>query len=390
VKPIRIVLVCLLSGALLSAQTDSTQHRIYDRPFVFSYGVNAAIGGYFEANSNYFVEEGITEGLSFEARRFNIFLYSAISGNIRFFSELEFEHGTEEIALETAILDMTFDPLLNFRMGVLLPPLGRFNVEHDSPKYNIIDRPLVSTQIIPATLSEMGMGFFGQRYINRRYRLGYEIYMVNGLGDGIVANEDAATRISGGKSVEILEEDNNGVPSFTGRLKVENRSFGEVGFSYYGGVYNSYQMEGMMVDEKRNLRIIATDYDLKIKRFHLRSEFVSATVDVPEGLDELFGQEQWGVYTEINFDYLRGRIFGFDNSRMIATVRLEKVDLNVGKFESTKTNIGDETVRLTIANSFRPVENAVLKIVYQYNWMRDFTDNLVRTAGVQFGVAAYF
>ena len=75
---------------------------------------------------------------------------------------------------------------------------------------------------------------------------------------------------------------------------------------------------------------------------------------------------------------------------MIATVRLEKVDLNVGKFESTKTNIGDETVRLTIANSFRPVENAVLKIVYQYNWMRDFTDNLVRTAGVQFGVAAYF
>lgn len=386
----RFAPVILLSATTLTAQTDTTRHRIYDRPFVYTFGANAAVGGYFEANSNYFVEEGITEGLSFEARRFNIFLYSTISENIRFFSELEFEHGTEEIALETAILDMSFDPLFNFRMGVLLPPLGRFNVEHDSPKYNIVDRPLVSTQIIPATLSEMGMGLFGQRYLNRRNRVGYEVYVVNGLGDGIVANSEGGTRIAGGKSMEILEEDNNGVPAFTGRLKVENRSLGELGLSYYGGVYNSFQAEGMKVDDERNLQILAADYDIKTDRFHLRSEFATASVDVPEGLVELFGQEQWGGYAEVNFDYLRGSLFGFPKSRMIATVRLEMVDLNVGKFEATKTNIGDETVRMTLANSFRPVENAVLKIAYQYNWHRDFTDNPVRTAGIQIGVAAYF
>ncbi len=383
-------LALLLFLGSLNGQSDSTTHPIYDRPFVFTFGANAAVGGYFEANSNYFVEEGITEGFSLEARRFNIFLYSPVADNIKFFSELEFEHGTEEIALETAILDMTFSPALSFRMGILLPPLGRFNVEHDSPKYNIIDRPLVSTLIIPATLSEMGLGLFGQRYLNRSNRVGYEIYLVNGLGEGILSNESAGTRIAGGKSAEILEEDNNGTPSVTGRLKIENKLFGEVGFSFYRGPYNSFQSEGMKVDEVRSLGITAIDHGVKRGRFHWRSEFAAATVDIPDGLKEVAGSVQRGAYTELNFDYFRGTLFNFNNSRLIATLRLETVDLNVGSFESTGTNIGDEISRITLATSFRPVENSVIKIAYQYNWHRDFTDNPVRTAGIQLGIAAYF
>ncbi len=382
--------ILLLFLCSLNGESDSTSHPIYDRPFVLSFGANAAIGGYFEANSNYFVEEGISEGLSFEARRFNIFLYSAVAENIRFFSELEFEHGTEEIALETAILDLTFSSALSFRMGILLPPLGRFNVEHDSPKYNIVDRPLVSTLIIPATLSEMGLGFFGQRYLNRSNRIGYELYVVNGLGDGIVSNETAGTRIPAGKSAEFLEEDNNGTPSLTGRLKIESRLFGEAGLSFYRGPYNSFQAEGMKVDEIRSITITAIDHGVNRGRYHWRSEFAAATVDIPEGLKELAGSVQWGAYTEFNFDYFRGTLFNFDSSRLIATLRLEKVDLNVGSFESTNTNIGEEISRVTVATSFRPGENTVVKVAYQYNWHHDFNDNPIRSAGIQLGVAAYF
>ncbi|MBH31056.1 MAG: hypothetical protein CMG71_03575 [Candidatus Marinimicrobia bacterium] len=388
----RRILSCTLLLFLypLNGESDSTSHSIYDRPFVLTFGANAAVGGYFEANSNYFVEEGISEGLSFEARRFNIFLYSAVAENIRFFSELEFEHGTEEIALETAVLDLTFASALSFRMGILLPPLGRFNVEHDSPKYNIIDRPLVSTLIIPATLSEIGLGFFGQRYLNRSNRLGYELYIVNGLGDGIVSNETTGTRIPEGKSAEFLEEDNNGTPSLTGRLKVENRLLGEVGLSFYRGPYNSFQADGMKVDEIRSISISAIDHGVNRGRFHWRSEFATATVDIPDGLKEVAGSVQWGAYTELNFDYFHGTVFNFDSSKLIATLRLEKVDLNVGSFESTGTNIGDELSRVTVGTSFRPGENTVVKIAYQYNWHRDFTDNPIRSAGLQLGVAAYF
>lgn len=384
------MLLLFLTLAKLCAQSDSTTHRIYDRPFIFSVGTNIALGGYFEGNSNYFVEEGITEGLSLEARRFNIFLYSLVAENIQFFSELEFEHGTEEIALETAILDFTFSQMLNFRMGILLPPLGRFNVEHDSPKYNVIDRPLVSTLIIPATLSEMGLGLFGQRYLNRTNRIGYELYLVNGLGEGIVSNEMAGTRIAAGKSAQMLKEDNNGTPSLSGRIKIENQSLGEIGFSSYIGPYNSFQIEGVEVDKKRFVSITALDHDLKRDRFQLRSEFARARVEIPNGLEEISGSEQWGVYTEFNFDYFRGTLLTFENSRLIATLRLEKIDLNVGSFASTGTNIGDEISRITVSTSFRPVENSVIKIAYQYNWHRDFTNNPVRKAGIQLGVASYF
>jgi pheromone shutdown-related protein TraB len=71
---------------------------------------------------------------------------------------------TEEINLETALVDVLFHTAVNLRAGILLSPIGRFNIAHDSPRYDIIERPLVSTEIIPSTLSEVGLGFFGALY----------------------------------------------------------------------------------------------------------------------------------------------------------------------------------------------------------------------------------
>lgn len=104
-----ILLYTLLLISRFSFAQDSTatliQNAIFDRPFIENTSAKTALGGYLEAYSNYFIEDGIGEGLSFEMRRFNIFLYSSISERIKLLSELEFEHGTEEIALETALLD---------------------------------------------------------------------------------------------------------------------------------------------------------------------------------------------------------------------------------------------------------------------------------------------
>ena len=309
---------------------------------------------------------------------------------VRFFSELEFEHGTEEIALETAIVDLMLHPLFNFRVGVLLPPLGRFNVLHDSPKYNIIDRPLVSTKIIPSTLMEVGKGFFGNKELSPTTEFGYELYFVNGLTDGILDNEDGATRIASGKNEEMFEEDNNGTPSITGRLGFESRLTGEVGLSFYKGVYNSFMMEGEVVDEKRFVQITALDFDKQFSRLTIQGELAKAKIDIPANLEEIFGSEQTGGYVDIGYTYRRGRLFSFDDLQMIATFRFDRVDLNVGKFGSTNTNIGDETTRITVSNSFRPSEDTAFKMVYFYEWHKDLQDNLIRTGGWQFGVATYF
>jgi hypothetical protein len=46
----------------------------------------------------------------------------------------------EEITLETAILDFEIHELLTLRAGVILSPLGRFNLAHDSPANDLVER----------------------------------------------------------------------------------------------------------------------------------------------------------------------------------------------------------------------------------------------------------
>ena len=101
------------------------QDGIYARPFIGAVS-STSIGGYVEGNTNYFVQDGVADGFSMELRRFNVFLFSQVSPRLRLLAELEFEHGTEEIALETALVDLRIRPELVLCAGIILPPLGVF------------------------------------------------------------------------------------------------------------------------------------------------------------------------------------------------------------------------------------------------------------------------
>lgn len=375
-----------------TTRTPFQRGGIYDRPYILKLGGNTAIGGYAEMNSNYARQDGLAEGFSFENRRFNVFLYSAISERVKFTSELEFEHGTEEIKLETALIDVLLSTPLNLRAGILLSPIGRFNIAHDSPRYNVIDRPLVSTQIIPATLSEAGAGFLGAFYVTAFDRLTYEIYAVNGLGDGVVLGNGEGTRIATGKSAEAFGEDNNGSPAFTGRLAYNPRFGGEFGISFYTGRYNTYQIEGTPVDEARSVRLFALDADYRWRRWHFRGEAALAAVEVTndQADDDLLAARQRGLYIEGNFRFLRQPLFGMNEAEALLFTRYDDIDLNVGTFNKTGQNIGDATRRLTAGIAFRPTADTVLRLSYWRQWEHDRFNNLGHRMNVQFGVATYF
>jgi hypothetical protein len=244
-----------------------------------------------------------------ELRRFNIFLFSSVGRRLRFISELEFEHGVEEIALETALVDFTITPSLVLRGGILLPPIGGFNVNHDSPRYDFVDRPLVSTSIIPATLSEVGFGAHG-RLAPGGLSLSYDAYLVNGLGDGVILNEVGRTDLPSGKSESRFEEDNNGSPALVGRIAAQERRLGEVGVSWYGGIYNRYRIEGETVDQKRWLSLLAVDFQTGLGPLALRGEAAWARVNVPEDLTELMASRQWGLYLDAVLPVWHPRIRG--------------------------------------------------------------------------------
>lgn len=396
----RIILIITICIPALSFAQDSTstndrdlltsQDGLYtNRPFTQG-DKRTAVGGYLEANTNYFTEDGVTEGFSMEMRRFNVFLYSQIGPRLRMLSELEFEHGTEEIALETAILDFTVDPAFNFRGGILLAPIGSFNQNHDSPLWEIVDRPLVSTEIIPSTLSEVGFGVFGKFYRSNMV-FTYDLYVVNGLQDGVLLNDQGRTSLSAGKSDEMFGEDNNGTPMYTGKLGVRHRKLGELGLSYYGGTYNTFRLDGADIDSKRNLNIFAVDLSTGYKKLKVQGEFAYNTVDVATNLQELYGEKQWGAYVDFIYPILKKRILKYENTVLNTTLRLEKIDYNVGTFASTNTNIGDEIKAVVLGLSLRPAPTTVLKLNYRYHWASDFLDNAkAKTAGIQIGFTTYF
>lgn len=384
------LLALLALVPVASAQdTSMVQGGIYQRPFLLSTG-RTAVGGYAEGNANYFRTDGVGEGFTMELRRFNIFLFSSVGRRLRFISELEFEHGVEEIALETALLDFTVTPSFVLRAGILLPPIGAFNVNHDSPRYDFVERPLVSTQIIPATLSEVGFGAHG-RLAPPGFSISYDAYLTNGLGDGVILNETGRTDLPSGKSESRFEEDNNGSPAVSGRVAAQTRRWGELGVSYYGGIYNTFRIEGQTVDERRRLSIFAVDFSTEVRSLSLRGEVAWASVNVPDDLSELMAERQWGVYLDAILPVWRPRIRGLQSPVVALGVRLERVDFNRGRFATTELNIFDELNAVTASLSFRPVSGTVFRANYRRESFRDALGNPPsRTGGFQVGFATYF
>jgi hypothetical protein len=394
-KVLPYIMIIIFSWITNAQDTTGTktpsQDAIYNRPFILELNkLSTSIGGYFEGNSNYFSEDGVSEGLSFELRRFNIFLYSSLGSGIKFLSELEFEHGTEEIALETALLDFQFSPQLALRGGIILVPLGMFNQNHDSPRWDIIDRPLVSTQIIPSTLSEAGFGVYGRFNLIRDLSLTYSGYLTNGLGDGVILNTEGRTSVPAGKREEAFKEDNNGLPAYSGRIAMQH-SLGELGFSFYHSVYNSFRIEGIEIDEKRSLSIGALDFSANLFDFTLHGEAAYSMIEVPDNISEIFGEKQWGTFVDVIYPVFKGPVFLFNEAILNSILRFEYVDFNIGNFNVTDQTIRDDITALVLGLSFRPVTNTVIKANYRRHWTVDAIGNpTIHTAGFQFGFASYF
>ena len=395
-KQLIVILLSIISSSLYAQQEKDSittnQDAIYNRPFITIGKTRTAVGGYLEGNTNYFVEDGVTEGISLEMRRFNIFMYAQLHSRIRFLSELEFEHGTEEIALETALLDFELNPALNFRAGIILPAIGLVNTNHDSPNWEFIDRPLSSTELIPTTLSEVGFGFHGKFFPSEKVILSYDAYLTNGLQNDIILNDQGRTYIPAGKDPSFFGEDNNGTPMMNGRFSYAHRKYGEFGLAWYGGIYNTFKEEGVTTEPKRMLSILAADFQSNIQKLTVQGEFAVATVQVPEDIREIYGQGQYAGFVDLIYPVVQRKMLGFEDAVINASVRLETVDFHTGSF-STNINqaVGDENTGVAAGISFRPRSGTVLRLNYRYHWIQDNLGNpKVKRAGIQAGVASYF
>jgi len=355
-----------------SAETENRESvpgGIYDKPYIERFGKGTAIGGYMD------FEWEITDVKNtFDQHRFIPFIFSEITPRIHFATEIEFEHGGRvpgdgEIKLEFAALDITFTEWLIYRGGIILAPLGKFNLVHDSPWNDFVSRPLVNRQLIPTTFSEAGMGFHGTIYPSELSVLGYEVYLVNGFNGGILTDTNTLRTRKGRGS---LASDNNTAKSVVSRI-VYSPSLGvEIGGSLHTGKYD--------VDNKLRLTIGAIDLTVQKSQFELLVETAYSMAETPNDQNI----QQGGFYIQPNFHFGFGWIPGFSESKFTSMFRLDWLDYNLN-------NSNDTTVRYSVGINWRPVEDSALKLEYMRNLKLPESisaDSVHET--IFFGLTSYF
>jgi hypothetical protein len=235
----------------LSFGSTGSGRLVYAKPFVSS--PKAIVGGYMDIQYRTQRQASIDNGFggvanSYDQQRFVPFIYADITEHLKMASELEIEHGIRETSenelefgLEFAHIDYLVNERFNLRAGILLLPIGKFNLLHDSPLNDLTDRPLVSQFIIPSTVSETGAGFYGTLYPGKTSKLDYEFYVTTGpcgydtAGTPLV-NEAQGTR--GARQRKCSSTDGLGInngKTVVGRLAYSPMLGVEVGGSgYYG------------------------------------------------------------------------------------------------------------------------------------------------------------
>lgn len=352
------------------------QGGIYRKPYLS--GENQVkVGGYVDMEWKY---DNPTTGKSsntFDQHRLIPFFFAEVTPELHFSTEIEFEHGGNpdkdgEIKIEYMVVDYRFSDAVQFRTGIILAPLGRFNLVHDSPVNDLTDRPLVNRRIIPTTLSEAGVGFFGVLYPSEMSVVNYEVYVVNGFGDSIIADVGTGkVRLRSGRG--SLKSDNNENKAILARIDYSPRLGLNLGFSAHHGAYDSTGTD--------KLTIVAIDGIVRKGPLELLFEMAQARTE--RSHLSLGTVTQMGYYVQGNVHFLQDRLI--PGSTFTGVVRYDFVDYG-------KKGMADDRIsRFSVGLNFRPVEKAVFKTEIQTNWTQQPGMSKVRQNQRILGsVAVYF
>ena len=303
-------------------------------------------------------------GSTFRFHRLVPFLYGQISENIRFNAEIEIEDG-EDLSVEFATVDYLFGSAINFRAGIILSPLGRLNLYHDSPIQEFTDRPLVDRTVIPTTFREAGFGFFGRLWQDEEIaEVNYEAYLTTGFkgldagGTSFIDTNKGirnarASTSNGAKAYQDINDE----LAFVSRVSVRQPGEFEFGASVHTGSY----------DENANntMTIMALDGRVEIGHLVVLGEwaYVNISRDAFAMASGVPG-DMWGYYAELNYkifpnflDDLEGHGYVSEGSRFTLLARVGETDLD-----------GAKKYRTTVGFNFRPNQvKTVFKFEYQWN-----------------------
>jgi hypothetical protein len=315
---------------------------------------------------------------TFDQHRLVPFLYADVSEAIKFAAEIEIEHGNgSELGVEFAHVDWWLSDGFNIRAGIILDPLGKYNLVHDAPFQDLTLRPLVDETILGTVLREPGIGAFGT-FDADPWKFDYEVYVVNGFKGLSKAGTSVINTSSGLRNARPhtnalgtrAYRDFNDNKSVVGRLAASPFLGFEVAGSFHHGKY----------DERgdNDLTILALDWTISGGGLHnnlfgggdgfLRSllfpleivgELAVADLETDARAEAaLVPDSLRGWYVELRYHFMvdawRPSIpGGSDESTFTGILRYDETDLD-----------GAERNKVTFGLNFRLREETVIKVEY--------------------------
>jgi hypothetical protein len=417
-------------------------------------GDKVRLGGYgsvrFEAND---VASGNNipggSGAGFTFRRFVLTTDAKPASRLRIYSELEFERLLEiesekaaergpgtigfkqtiegnpggAIELEQMWGQYNFAENHGLRAGVVLVPVGRFNILHDDDYWDIPRRTLTDRDgpVLPVKSAwrDLGAGFVGSFNVGKSGKLDYQVYGLNGAALDFnlekVVNSSAGT--PGTAEVVTNSEAQLTTGFFDGSKSAEAVSWrvaysptlaGEFAFSGYHGKYAP-----TFLTNHEALTSLAFDHKWKYKNFESEGEFVYSTFGQIQNVIKDFAlavtndtnstaasnnggadttatvsfelanlaRSKYGVWNDFKYHarpkWLKKSFLGkdFEDPQIIPIFRYERVWLNrltdgITITNSTVTELAQENLqqdRFTFGVSYRPSLQFAMQAAYEHN-----------------------
>jgi hypothetical protein len=377
----------------LSFGSTGSGKLVYAKPFLSA--PKSTIGGYSDISFNSLSRPNLDNRSrqTFNQQRMVPFIYADITDRVKFATEIEFERGAPNssvsaggtaggpdgsVTIEFAQIDYLVTEAINIRAGMILIPVGKFNLLHDSPLNDLVDRPMVDRLVIPSTWREVGAGIYGTFYPTRLSKVDYELYAINGFSNFGGNPALAITDANGFRNATgSLSRDRDASKSIVGRMAISPMLGIEVAGSAYHGLYQtatSTLLNGY-VD------MFAVDWTLQKGPFELIGESAWARIsqnafNQPLGTIGPAGMQ--GYYIQGNYHFMPEFLKRLapthftEGSTFTAIVRWEKVstDTDHRTLANSAGNRGN-LERLTIGVNFRPIEDTVFKFDWQFNTQKN-------------------
>lgn len=374
---------------------------------------------------------------TFTYRRFVLSADAQINDRLQTYLELEFERFTQleleksiqagdgqfstkeaiegsngsEISIEQAWAGYSISPALNLQAGIVLVPLGRFNINHDDNQWNLTRRSLVDkgVPVLPssAAFSELGIGFNGALPVGNGGLLDYRFYVVNGAQLDF-ASEQEFESVQGGAPETAVEvefapsrgsasSDLNDNKAVTGRVAYRWQPGQEIALSGYWGRYTpdfltDADVTSIGIDGLNTVGGLEIEYEAiytdwgnvkEVAQSFARNTFNrdGQGAEVAIAGDSL-ADSRSGYWIELRYPFWPEALnntflkTGFAKPELDPTLRFEQVFFNnqLRGFEFANSNITeydsiDATLsRVTLGMSYRPVPQWVITVAGEYTW----------------------